>query len=100
MTPDAEVPEPMPPRRPRLARGVRMQRDEVRGQTMLLFPEGALVLNPTAAGVIELCDGERTVADIVAVLEERYRGADLEQDIRELLKRIEERRLLVHDNDP
>ena len=52
----------MPLNRPKLATGVRLHRDKVREQDVLLFPEGALVLNETAVEVLELCDGERTLA--------------------------------------
>ena len=62
---------------------------------MLLFPEGALVLNETAVEVLELCDGERTLDDIAAVLSERYDGADVKDDVAELLDGIGERGLVV-----
>ena len=60
--------------RPKLATGVRLHRDKVREQDVLLFPEGALVLNDTALEVLELCDGERTLDDIAAVLASATRG--------------------------
>jgi pyrroloquinoline quinone biosynthesis protein D len=81
--------------RPTLATGVRLRHDKVRDQTVLLFPEGALVLNETAIEVLELCDGERTLDDIAAVLSERYEGADVKDDVAELLGGIGERGLVV-----
>jgi coenzyme PQQ biosynthesis protein PqqD len=81
--------------RPKLATGVRLHRDEVREQDVLLFPEGALVLNETALEVLDLVDGERTLDDIAAVLSERYEGADVKDDIAELLDGIGERGLVV-----
>ncbi|HEY2053693.1 MAG TPA: pyrroloquinoline quinone biosynthesis peptide chaperone PqqD [Solirubrobacterales bacterium] len=81
--------------RPRLATGVRLHRDKVREQDVLLFPEGALVLNETALEVLELCDGERTLDDIAGVLGERYEGADVKDDVSELLDGIGERGLVV-----
>lgn len=84
--------------RPRFVRGVRLQWDDIRKRHMLLFPEGALVLNPTAAAVLELCDGKRTVSAIVTELEERYQGGSVGNDLRHLLSRIAERGLLVYDN--
>jgi pyrroloquinoline quinone biosynthesis protein D len=81
--------------RPRLATGVRLHRDKVREQDVLLFPEGALVLNETALEVLELCDGERTLDDIAQVLSERYEGADVKDDVSELLDGIGERGLVV-----
>ncbi len=81
--------------RPRLATGVRLHRDKVREQDVLLFPEGALVLNETAVEVLQLCDGERTLDDVAAVLSERYDGADVKDDVAELLDGIGERGLVV-----
>jgi len=39
---------------------------------MLLIPEGALVLNPSAALALELADGKRTLTDIVDAIVERF----------------------------
>jgi pyrroloquinoline quinone biosynthesis protein D len=81
--------------RPRLVTGARLRYDEVREEHLLLVPEGAVRLNPTAAQVLELCDGERSVDDIVGVLVERYEGADVGEDVRELVAAMTERGLLV-----
>jgi pyrroloquinoline quinone biosynthesis protein D len=81
--------------RPRLVTGARLRYDEVREEHLLLVPEGAVRLNPTAAAVRELCDGERTVDDIVGVLTVRYDGADVSDDVRELVNGMAEKGLLV-----
>jgi pyrroloquinoline quinone biosynthesis protein D len=81
--------------RPRLADGARLQYDDVREEHMLLIPEGAVRLNETAAQVLELCDGERSVEDIAAVLSERYGGADVTGDVREMLDGMAGRGLVV-----
>jgi pyrroloquinoline quinone biosynthesis protein D len=81
--------------RPRLADGARLQYDDVREEHMLLIPEGAVRLNETAAHVLELCDGERSVEDIAAELSERYAGADVTDDVREMLAGMGERGLVV-----
>jgi pyrroloquinoline quinone biosynthesis protein D len=67
--------------RPRLATGARLRYDEVREEHLLLIPEGAVRLNATAAEVLELCDGERSLDDIVGALSARYAGADLRDDV-------------------
>ena len=71
-------------RSPRLVTGARLRYDEVREEHLLLIPEGAVRLNPTAAEVLELCDGERSLEDIVGALSERYQGADVREDVVEL----------------
>jgi pyrroloquinoline quinone biosynthesis protein D len=58
--------------RPHLARLVRLEWDPVRESHVLLAPEGVLVLNRTGATILGLCDGERTVVEIVDELRGRY----------------------------
>jgi pyrroloquinoline quinone biosynthesis protein D len=81
--------------RPRLAIGARLQYDEVREEHVLLVPEGAVRLNPTAAEVLELCDGERSLDEIVDTLSTRYEGSDLRDDVQGLVDGMTERGLLV-----
>ena len=71
--------------RPRLVDGARLQYDDVREEHLLLVPEGAVRLNETAAHVLELCDGERSVDEIAGELSQRYSGADVSADVSELL---------------
>ena len=77
--------------RPRLVTGARLRYDEVREEHLLLIPEGAVRLNPTAAEVLELCDGERSLDDIVGALSARYDGADVRDDVRELVDAMAQR---------
>jgi pyrroloquinoline quinone biosynthesis protein D len=81
--------------RPRLVDGARLQYDDVRDEHLLLIPEGAVRLNATAAQVLELCDGERSVDDIATALSERYGGADVADDVRELLGGMGQRGLVL-----
>jgi pyrroloquinoline quinone biosynthesis protein D len=81
--------------RPRLATGARLRYDEVREEHVLLVPEGAVRLNATAAEVLELCDGERSLDDIVGALSARYDGADLHDDVQELVDAMAQRGLVV-----
>jgi pyrroloquinoline quinone biosynthesis protein D len=81
--------------RPRLVTGARLRYDEVREEHVLLVPEGAVHLNPTAAEVLELCDGMRSLDDIVGVLAARYDGADLRDDVQELIDAMAQRGLVV-----
>jgi pyrroloquinoline quinone biosynthesis protein D len=81
--------------RPRLATGARLRYDDVREEHVLLIPEGAVRLNPTAAEVLGLCDGERSLDDIVGTLSARYDGADLRDDVVELVDAMAQRGLVV-----
>jgi pyrroloquinoline quinone biosynthesis protein D len=81
-----------------LANGVRLRWDAAREIHLLLFPEGALRLNATAADVVELCDGTRTVEEIKELLSHRYDGADVDEDVRELIKDVSQRGLMIDVN--
>ena len=81
--------------RPRLVTGARLRYDDVREEHLLLVPEGAVRLNPSAAEVLELCDGQRSVDEIIGVLAARYEGIDLDGDVRELVDGMAARGLLV-----
>jgi pyrroloquinoline quinone biosynthesis protein D len=81
--------------RPRLVTGARLRYDDVREEHLLLIPEGVVKLNATAAEVLELCDGERSVDDIVAVLATRYEGADLRDDVQELIDAMAQKGLVI-----
>ena len=61
-------------KRPRLAPKARLRLDR-RGGSVLLYPERGLALNETAAAIIALCDGRRTIEEIVAALERSHGGA-------------------------
>jgi pyrroloquinoline quinone biosynthesis protein D len=77
--------------RPYLARLVRLEWDPVRESHVLLAPEGVLILNETGATILGLCDGERTVVEIVEELRGRYdRVAG--DEVRHFLARLAARR--------
>ncbi|WP_298351272.1 pyrroloquinoline quinone biosynthesis peptide chaperone PqqD [Rhodoblastus sp.] len=48
---------------------------------VLLYPEGIVKLNETAAAIIEAATGAPSIADAVAALAARYERADLEPKI-------------------
>ncbi len=81
--------------RPCLATGARLRYDEVREEHLLLVPEGAVRLNRTAAEVLELCDGERSLDEIVGALSVRYARADLRDDVRRVVDAMAARGLVV-----
>jgi pyrroloquinoline quinone biosynthesis protein D len=77
--------------RPRLARHVRLSFSETRQRHVLLHPETVVVLNGSGAVIVELCDGRRTVAEIVAELGVRYRTVP-DDEVRRFLTRLVDRR--------
>ncbi|GAB3557364.1 pyrroloquinoline quinone biosynthesis peptide chaperone PqqD [Spelaeicoccus albus] len=59
--------------RPSLGAHLRLQFDAVRGKYVLLGPETVSVVNGTAADILRLCNGRRSVAEIEAELIGQYR---------------------------
>jgi pyrroloquinoline quinone biosynthesis protein D len=67
--------------RPAIGRGFRLQWEPAQDAHVLLYPEGMVKLNPSAAAILTRCDGVRTVADIVADLERTYSAAGLTPEV-------------------
>jgi pyrroloquinoline quinone biosynthesis protein D len=78
---------------PKLWRMTRLHFDPVRQRPVLLYPEGAVLLNDTGAAILELCNGSNTVEQIVSILSERY-NADVSSDVTEYLSLMAERELI------
>ncbi len=87
--------------RPKLASKARLKWDARDQKHVLLSPERGLVLNASAARVIELCDGTRTVDAIVDQLATTHEGSDrvqIARDVDEVLALLCARALL--ENTP
>jgi pyrroloquinoline quinone biosynthesis protein D len=67
--------------RPAIGRGFRLQWEPAQEAHVLLYPEGMVKLNQSAAAILTRCDGVRTVADIVADLERTYSAAGLTPEV-------------------
>ena len=81
---------------PAIWRLARLEFDKVRQQRVLLYPEGVVLLNDTGGAILDLCNGQRSIAEIAAVLGERYH-CDVTADVIEYLSQLVERDLVrVH----
>ncbi len=81
---------------PRLHPKARLQRDDVRGRDVLLYPEGLVALNATGVEILRLCDGMRPLADIVTTLERRYGTTGLAPDVAAFLDGLAAKRLVTY----
>jgi pyrroloquinoline quinone biosynthesis protein D len=81
--------------RPRLAAGVRLGQNN--NQQVLLMPERALRLNGPSLEIVQRCDGQHTVEQIVVEIHALYSKADpvkVESDIVAYLQLLQEQRAL------
>ena len=67
--------------KPIISRGFRLQWEPAQDAHVLLYPEGMVKLNGSAGEILRRCDGERSLAEIVADLERTYGAADLSKDV-------------------
>ncbi len=81
--------------RPRLATGCRWGSHG--DEPVILYPEGMIRLQATGRSILELCDGKRTFAEIVASLALRYTGADpakIGSDVSVFLDSLQQKRIV------
>ncbi|MFQ5946253.1 MAG: pyrroloquinoline quinone biosynthesis peptide chaperone PqqD [Anaerolineae bacterium] len=90
----------LPHHRPRLASKARLRWDKREEKYFLLYPERGLLLNATAADIVQLCTGEHTVDRIMDQLAEKYPGQardQIEREVMSFLAEIQSRGLLEDD---
>ncbi|HEY7614655.1 MAG TPA: pyrroloquinoline quinone biosynthesis peptide chaperone PqqD, partial [Gemmatimonadales bacterium] len=92
--PDRPTACPMSPDSvPSLWKLARLDFDPVRNRPVLLYPEGAVLLNDTGKAILELVDGRRSIREIAGILGERYQ-TDVTADVSEYLSHLAERELI------
>ena len=77
--------EPLFPAMPAMSRRFRLQWEEAQQCHVLLYPEGMVKLNGSAAEILKCCDGQTPVDRIVSDLETRFERTGLRPDIEGLL---------------
>ncbi len=71
---------------PRLGHGYRLQWEEAQGCHVLLYPEGMVKLNRSAGEILLRCDGQTSLADLVAQLESAFGKTQLRGDVERFLQ--------------
>ena len=83
-----------PTSRPALGHGLKLQWEPAQDAHVLLFPEGQVKLNGSAGQIMIRCDGKRSVAEIVADLEQAYGAQGLGPDVAAFVTLAVEKRWL------
>ena len=68
-----------------IAPGHRMQWEEAQQAWVILYPEGMVQLNDSAAEILRRCDGTTPLSGVVADLEQAFGETGLADDVRELV---------------
>lgn len=79
------------PLKPVLSRQFRMQWEAAQNNYVLLYPEGMVKLNHSAAGILKLCDGQHSAPAIALALEQEYGASGLRDDVDDFLRAANER---------
>lgn len=73
------------PAQPRLSRKFRLQFEPAQDRWVLLYPEGMVQLNPSAAEILKRCDGATSLEAIVADLESAFNAQGIGPEVHNLL---------------
>ena len=89
------MPRPSDSSQPRFAAGCRWgtQGEE----RVVLFPEGMIRVQGTGQKILELCDGQRTIEEIVTALSASYTGANparIREDVTSFLEALQQKRIV------
>lgn len=84
--PTAHPTHPELPECPRLSKLYRLQYEPVQNAWVMLYPEGMVKLNDSAAEIFRRCTGELSVQAIVAELEAQFEASGLSAQISDMLQ--------------
>ncbi len=74
------------PNKPKLSKTFRLQYEPAQTRWVLLYPEGMVQLNDSAAEILKRCNGDRSIGGIVAELEAAFNAQGIEPQVRALLE--------------
>jgi pyrroloquinoline quinone biosynthesis protein D len=83
--------------RPHLPNHVVLRHDKGRDRWVLLAPERVLTPDPVAVDVLKLCDGKRTIAEIITELAREYQApaGQISADVTKLLADLKDKGIIV-----
>ncbi|MBR0898834.1 pyrroloquinoline quinone biosynthesis peptide chaperone PqqD [Bradyrhizobium tropiciagri] len=87
--------------RPALSRYAKLRFDGVRQRWVILAPERVLAPDDIAVEVLQLCDGDRTVMQVIDILAETYTAdrAEIASDVLSMLRALAEKGFLIEGRE-
>jgi pyrroloquinoline quinone biosynthesis protein D len=84
---------------PAFRRGYRLQWEQAQDCHVILYPEGMAKLNESATAILQLVDGKRSVAELIAGLNARFPDAGgVDDDVKEFFgQAYEQKWIIFHD---
>ena len=85
---------PEPSAKPRLAAGCRWSTQGE--QRVVLYPEGMIRVQGSGLAILELCDGNRSVDEVVSTLATRFHSppAKIQEDVGVFLETLQQKRIV------
>ena len=80
---------------PQLASGMRLQFEQAQDGWVLLYPEGMVQLNTSAAEILRRCDGTKTITAIVTELQALFNVSGIEPEVQQLAQEAKRRGWLI-----
>jgi pyrroloquinoline quinone biosynthesis protein D len=77
--------------RPTLSKRFRLQWEPAQNAHVLLYPEGMVQLNPSAAQILLRCDGTRELSALIADLERAFETSGIGPEVRAFVNHAQQR---------
>ncbi len=87
--------------RPILRRHAKLKFDDARQQWVILAPERVLILDETAVEILHICDGKRSIAQIVNDLAAKYTAerSTISDDVIAMLRDLADKGFLTETSE-
>ena len=84
---------------PSITPGYRLQHEEAQDGWVLLYPEGMVKLNQSAAEILRRCDGKRSLSEVIQLLQSDFDQSGLEADVLGFIDIAREQKWVVLSGD-
>ncbi len=79
----------------KISSGHRLQWEKAQNCFVLLYPEGMIKLNDSAAEILQLCDGTKDINTLITTLQNKFNDTDLKNDVYSFLEVAHEKKWIT-----